>query len=180
MAVEAFGEASHDCGAAELSYRRGKVLDVREVLPFGPTLDDLEPEEREAVLAELRSEPLGTLDEAGPRSTSRTLPSTRPSREDGGLLDVDTSLRGTNVTADPPSARMAPMRYNTAVRRLRTIAESCERPNRLTDSPILVAAYAFGDVLDGRAELPRVQVAFVIDAPPEEVTWFAEPPFGTG
>src|SRR5205807_7294630 len=96
------------------------------------------------------------------------------------LINVDTSLRGTNVTADPPSARMAPMRYNTAVRRLRTIAESCERPNRLTDSPILVAAYAFGDVLDGRAELPRVQVAFVIDAPPEEVTWFAEPPFGTG
>ncbi len=27
--------------------------------PFGPTLDDLDPEEREAVLAELRSEPSG-------------------------------------------------------------------------------------------------------------------------
>jgi hypothetical protein len=72
------------------------------------------------------------------------------------------------------------MRYDTAVRRLRTIAESCERPNRLTDTPILVAAYVFGDVLDGRAELPRVQVALVIDAPPEEVTWFAEPPVGVG
>ena len=36
---------------------------------------------------------------------------------------------------------MTPMRYDTAVRRLRIIAESCERPNRLTDSPILVAAY---------------------------------------
>jgi len=33
--------------------------------PFGPTLDDLEPEEREAVLAELRAEPSGTIDQAG-------------------------------------------------------------------------------------------------------------------
>ena len=33
--------------------------------PFGPTLDDLEPEEREAVLAELRAEPSGTTDQAG-------------------------------------------------------------------------------------------------------------------
>ena len=60
------------------------------------------------------------------------------------------------------------MRYDTAVRRLRTIAESCERPNRLMDAPILVAAYVFGDVLEAPAELPRVQVAFVIDCPPEE------------
>jgi len=72
------------------------------------------------------------------------------------------------------------MRYDTAVRRLRIIADSCERPNRLADPPVLVAAYVFGDVLDGRAEFPRVQVAFVIDAPPEEVTWFAEPPVGVG
>lgn len=49
------------------------------------------------------------------------------------------------------------MRYDTAVRRLRTIAESCERPNRLTDTPILVAAYVFGDVLDAPAELPRTR-----------------------
>jgi len=72
------------------------------------------------------------------------------------------------------------MRYDTAVRRLRIIAESCKRPNRLTDTPVLVAAYVFGDVLDGPAELPRVQVAFLIDAPPEEVTWFAEPQVGVG
>jgi hypothetical protein len=148
--------------------------------PFGPTLEDLEPDEREAVLAELRSEPSGTLDQARPRSRIRTLPSTRPSREDDGLLDARNSLRGITVAADPPSARMAPMRYDTAVRRLRTIAESCERPNRLTDTPVLVAAYVFGDVLDAPAELPRVQVAFVIDCPPEEVTWFAEPPVGAG
>ena len=69
--------------------------------PFGPTLDDLEPEEREAVLAELRSEPSGTLDQAGARSTSPTLPSTRPSREDDGLLDVRNSLRGISVAARP-------------------------------------------------------------------------------
>jgi len=75
---------------------------------------------------------------------------------------------------------MAPMRYDTAVRRLRIIADSCERPNRLADPPVLVAAYVFGDVLDAPADLPRVQVAFVIDCPPEEVTWFAEPPVGTG
>ncbi len=46
------------------------------------------------------------------------------------------------------------MRYDTAVRRLRTIAESCERPNRLSDDPVLVSAYAFGKLLDGPADLP--------------------------
>ncbi len=72
------------------------------------------------------------------------------------------------------------MRYPTAVRRLRTIAEACDRPNRIWDEPVLVGAYAFGDVLDGAEDIPRVQVAFVLDRPAEEVTWWAEPPHGPG
>lgn len=148
--------------------------------PYGPTLDDLEPEEREAVLADLGWEVSAAFDNASRRPSSLTLSSPRSSHEGEGPLDVGDFLRGVGVATNPPSARMAPMRYETAVRRLRTIAESCERPNRLTDTPILVAAYVFGDLLDGRTELPRVQVAFVIDCPPEEVTWFAEPSVGVG
>lgn len=53
------------------------------------------------------------------------------------------------------------MRYATAVRRLRTIAESCDRARRLWDEPVLAGGYVFGDVLDGPADLPRVQVALV-------------------
>jgi hypothetical protein len=72
------------------------------------------------------------------------------------------------------------MRYGTAVRRLRTIAERCDRASRIWDEPVLVGGYAFGDVLDGAADLPFVQVALVLDCPAEEVTWRAMPPHGAG
>jgi len=72
------------------------------------------------------------------------------------------------------------MRYATAVRRLRTIAESCDRASRLWDQPVLAGGYVFGDVLDGAADLPVVQVAFVLDCPVEEVTWLALPPHSAG
>ncbi len=75
---------------------------------------------------------------------------------------------------------MKSMRYATAVRRLRTIAEACDRTNRIWDEPVLIGAYVFGGVLDGAEEVPYVQVAFVIDRPAEEVTWWAEPPHGRG
>lgn len=53
------------------------------------------------------------------------------------------------------------MRYDTAVRRRRSIAEDCARPNTLTDEPFLVAAFPFGAILDMPDELPVVEVAFV-------------------
>jgi hypothetical protein len=41
--------------------------------------------------------------------------------------------------------------------------------------PFLIAAYAFGAVLDSRADLPVVQMAFVLTLPAEELTWCAQP-----
>jgi len=68
------------------------------------------------------------------------------------------------------------MRHETAVRRLRTIAEHCHQVYRLwTDEPLLIGAYAFGAVLDTTADLDVIQVAFVLDLPPEELTWGAQP-----
>lgn len=69
------------------------------------------------------------------------------------------------------------VRRDTAVRRLATIAGNCQRASGLWDDgePVLVAAYAFGDLLDGAAELAVVQVAFVLNLPADELTWCAEP-----
>ena len=68
------------------------------------------------------------------------------------------------------------MRYATAIRRLRTIAEDCDRHARFWEEPLVVGAYLYGDLLEGPEEIERLQIALVIDLPPEEVTWWAEPP----
>jgi hypothetical protein len=69
-----------------------------------------------------------------------------------------------------------PMRHETAIRRLRTIAARCEQAARLwEDEPFLVGAYAFGAVLDAPADVEVVQVAFVLDLPPDELAWCAQP-----
>ncbi|HZD74057.1 MAG TPA: hypothetical protein VE776_09275 [Actinomycetota bacterium] len=68
------------------------------------------------------------------------------------------------------------MRYATAVRRLRTIAEECDRHAKFWDDPLVVAAYVYGSLLEGPEEVERVQVALVVDMPPDQVTWWAEPP----
>jgi hypothetical protein len=68
------------------------------------------------------------------------------------------------------------MRHETAVRRLRTIAARCQHASGLRDDePFLVGAYAFGAVLDARTDVDAVQVAFVLDLPPGELTWCAQP-----
>lgn len=71
------------------------------------------------------------------------------------------------------------MRRDTAVRRLTTIAEDCQRIRGLwedeDEQPFLTAAYAFGDLVDGAAEVEYVQVAFVLNLPAEELAWGAEP-----
>ena len=67
------------------------------------------------------------------------------------------------------------VRHETAVRRLRAVATRCQRAGDLWDEPFLVAAYAFGAVLDSRADLPVVQMAFVLTLPAEELTWCARP-----
>jgi hypothetical protein len=68
------------------------------------------------------------------------------------------------------------MRHANAVRRLRTIAGRCQQASGVwDDEPFLVGAYAFGAVLDTRADVEAVQVAFVLDLPPDELTWCAQP-----
>lgn len=71
------------------------------------------------------------------------------------------------------------MRRDTAIRRLTTIAEECQRIRGLWEDPderpLVIAAYAFGDLIDGAADVEFVQVAFVVNLPAEELAWGAEP-----
>lgn len=67
------------------------------------------------------------------------------------------------------------------MRRLQTIAQRCQQVSRLWDEePVLVGAYAFGQVLEPVAEVPVVQVAFVLNLAPDELTWCARPPSCAG
>jgi len=67
------------------------------------------------------------------------------------------------------------VRHETAVRRLRAVAARCQRASGLWEEPFLIAAYAFGAVLDSRADVPVVRTAFVLTLPAEELTWCARP-----
>lgn len=69
------------------------------------------------------------------------------------------------------------MRYATAVRRLRTVADSCTRALVFPAEPSLVAAYVFGPVLEEPGnDVEVVQVAFVLNAPAAHLPWGVEPP----
>lgn len=72
------------------------------------------------------------------------------------------------------------MRHETAVRRLRTIADRCEQASGVWDERFLLGAHAFGTVLQSRSDLDIVQVAFVLDLPPDDLTWQALPPSCVG
>ena len=72
------------------------------------------------------------------------------------------------------------MRRAIAIRHLTTIAEECQRISGLweeeeDDQPFVTATYAFGDLIDGAAEVECTHVAFVLNLPADEVTWGAEP-----
>lgn len=64
------------------------------------------------------------------------------------------------------------MRYSTAVRRLRSVAEGLSAVDRV-DAFEVIDAYVFGGLLDGPESLDVVSVAFVVDLPVEEVPWRA-------
>ena len=71
---------------------------------------------------------------------------------------------------------MTAMRYSVAVDRLRSVAETCTRLASLwEDDPLVVGAYVFGELLEGGQRPERLQLAFVVDLPPEEVTWYTQP-----
>lgn len=68
------------------------------------------------------------------------------------------------------------MRYRRAVEKLRELAAACQRTTRMPlDEPFLQEAYVFGDVLDGADPRESVQVAFMLNLPPEEVPWGSQP-----
>ncbi len=60
--------------------------------------------------------------------------------------------------------------------KLRELAAACERAKRWPpDEPFLLEAYVFGDVLSGADPLDAVEVALVLNLPPEEVPWESSP-----
>lgn len=72
------------------------------------------------------------------------------------------------------------MRYRRAVEKLSELAGRCERAKHWPpDEPFLLEAYVFGDVLAGADPLAAVEVALVLNLPPEEVPWESNP-HGTG
>lgn len=72
------------------------------------------------------------------------------------------------------------MQRKNAIRHLRNTAELCERwsgPLLDDEQSPLVAAYAYGPILDPAENPDYVSVAVVLDAPAEELTWCARPPW---
>lgn len=68
------------------------------------------------------------------------------------------------------------MRRDTAIKQLRRLAELCGTAHLPPDEPVLLEAYAYGDILDPATdELDVVRVALVLDLPADEVTWLALP-----
>jgi hypothetical protein len=85
------------------------------------------------------------------------------------------------VTHDAVVRQDVCVRHQTAVRRLRIVAERCQRASGLwDDEPVLISAYAFGAVLEYRTDMPVVQIAFVLNLPADELTWCAQPQSCTG
>jgi hypothetical protein len=69
------------------------------------------------------------------------------------------------------------MRYRRAVEKLRELAQACEEAkNWPPEDPFLLEAHVFGDVLRGADPLENVEVALVVNLPPEDVPWGSTPP----
>jgi hypothetical protein len=72
------------------------------------------------------------------------------------------------------------MRRASAIRHLTAIAEGCQRMAGLWEEeddcqPFVAAVYAFGELVDGAAEVECAHVAFVLNLPADEVTWGSVP-----
>lgn len=88
-----------------------------------------------------------------------------------------TNSRCATAALDSPWGDNVTMRHQRAVEKLRLLADACQWTTRLpTEEPFLREAYVFGDVLDGADPVEAVQVALVLDLPPEDVTWCSQPP----
>lgn len=71
------------------------------------------------------------------------------------------------------------MRYETALRHLQIVVDACRRHAKtcaaMEEKPLVVGVHAFGEVLTAPRDLQRSQLAFVLDLPVGDVTWYAEP-----
>ena len=69
------------------------------------------------------------------------------------------------------------MRYRRAVEKIRILAEACEDFSKRFpgEEPLLTEAYVFGGVLRGADPLEFVEVALVLNLPPDEVVWETTP-----
>jgi hypothetical protein len=68
------------------------------------------------------------------------------------------------------------VRHQTAVRRLRIVVQRCQQASGLWDEePFLIGVYAFGAVLQPHTDVPVLQMAFVLNLPADELTWYAKP-----
>jgi hypothetical protein len=71
---------------------------------------------------------------------------------------------------------MVAVRYRRAVEKLEILAARCQWTTRLPiDEPFLQEAYVFGAVLDGADPVENLNVAFMLDLPPDEVPWLSRP-----
>jgi hypothetical protein len=76
----------------------------------------------------------------------------------------------------PIAPSLMVVRYRRAVEKLRLLAGACDAvKNWPPEDPFLREAYVFGDVLEGTDPLECVEVALVLNLPPEEVTWESSP-----
>ncbi len=66
------------------------------------------------------------------------------------------------------------VKRSTAINRLSDVADALDRAGQWP-GPLVVAAYVFGAVLDPVSELEVVQLALVVDEPPEDVPWMSRP-----
>lgn len=68
------------------------------------------------------------------------------------------------------------LRYRRAVEKLGILAEACQQTLWQPESPFLLEAYVFGQLLEGADPVERLEVVLVLDLPAEEVRWGAHPP----
>ncbi len=66
------------------------------------------------------------------------------------------------------------VKRSAAINRLADVADALDRAGQWP-GPRMVAAYVFGAVLDPVSELEVVQLALVVDEPPEELAWMSRP-----
>ncbi|MDH3260020.1 MAG: hypothetical protein OEM81_12605 [Acidimicrobiia bacterium] len=67
------------------------------------------------------------------------------------------------------------MKYNSAIGRLRQVADELTDHTSTWGNSVIVEAHVFGDLLAGPDTIEVIWLALVVDLPVEDVTWLARP-----